>query len=183
MTFRVLALCGSLRRASTNMALLEAAQLVAPADLAISIWRHIGELPHFNADDNDHPPALPLALRVEASKADGLLIACPEYARGIPGAFKNALDWLVGSEQFSSKPVVLLNASPRASAAQDALRLVLTTMACVIVDEACASFPLISKSLSAPEIASDTEMGPQLRLALQSYALALRRIDRAEAYS
>ncbi|WEK12196.1 MAG: NAD(P)H-dependent oxidoreductase [Candidatus Pseudomonas colombiensis] len=52
------------------------------------------------------------------------MFSCPEYARGIPGAFKNMLDWLV----IPGKPVVLFNASPRASHAQAALRLVLVRM-------------------------------------------------------
>lgn len=64
------------------------------------------------------------AIGKKAVKAYGLLFSCPEYARGIPGAFKNMLDWLV----IPGKPVVLFNASPRASHAQAALRLVLVRM-------------------------------------------------------
>jgi NAD(P)H-dependent FMN reductase len=48
---------------------------------------------------------------------------------GLPRSFKNALDWLVASLTFPDKPVALINTSPRASAAQTALRLVLTTIA------------------------------------------------------
>lgn len=180
MSYHVLALCGSLRRGSTNMALLQAAQLAAPPGLTINIWDKTDQLPHFNPDAADAPPPLAQSLREAANNAHGLLVACPEYARGIPGTFKNALDWLVGSEQFSAKPVVLLNASPRASAAQDALRLVLTTMAAVIVEEACESFPLLSTSLTPLEIAADRAMGPRLRKSLAIYHDTLSRIDDAD---
>lgn len=179
MTFHVLALCGSLRRTSTNMALLKAAQLATPPDLTIEVWDKTAQLPHFNPDATDTPPPLAQSLRDAANNAHGLLIACPEYARGIPGTFKNALDWLVGSEHFSAKPVVLWNASPRASAAQDALRLVLTTMAAVIVEEACESFPLLSSSLTPQEITADGVIGPRLRRSLEHYHDALSRIDGA----
>jgi chromate reductase, NAD(P)H dehydrogenase (quinone) len=174
MTFRLLGLCESLRKASTNMALLQAARLLAPPSLEIMIWAETGSLPHFNPDDEaDALPPEAIALRTAADQSHGLLIACPEYARGIPGTFKNALDWLVGSEQFSAKPIALLNASPRAHAAQDALRLVLTTMAAQIIEDACATFPLIATSLTPAEIAQDELMARNLRKALHAYADAL----------
>lgn len=115
---RVLALSGSLRAASTNASLLLAASLLAPANTQIELYPGIGGLPHFNPDldtsDQDNPPQIVREFRETVDRADGLLISCPEYARGIPGSFKNALDWLVGSPTFFDKPVALLNASPRA---------------------------------------------------------------------
>ena len=68
--------------------------------------------------------------------ADALLICSPEYARGVPGSLKNALDWLVSSDAFVGKPVALINTSPRATHAQASLALTLETMAGRMVPEA-----------------------------------------------
>src|SRR5215472_6432669 len=77
----LLAMSGSLRAASSNAALLEAARLLAPTGIAIEHYRGLGDLPHFNPDLDVAP--LPLAvvdLRRRIGAADGLLISCPEYA-------------------------------------------------------------------------------------------------------
>mgnify|MGYP001071567776 CR=1 FL=1 len=125
----VLCLSGSLRGGSSNRAALEAACALAPASLRLAVHDGLGGLPWFNPDIETDPPPSVLALRAAVGRADALLIACPEYAHGIPGAFKNLLDWLVGSLEFPGKPVLLLNTSARGSHhAQDALAEVLETM-------------------------------------------------------
>ncbi|WP_406855237.1 NADPH-dependent FMN reductase [Alsobacter sp. KACC 23698] len=143
---RILALCGSLRGVSRNRQALLAARKLAPAECEIALWEGLGGLPPFSPDLDQ--PGLPLpgavaAFHAEVEQADGLLVACPEYAHGIPGAFKNALDWLVGSSVFPGKPVALINVAPHASFAQAQLREVLATMSAEIVDEACltVAFP------------------------------------------
>jgi len=113
----ILAISGSLRSASTNTALLEATALLAASDMRIELYPDIGKLPHFNSDLDDElqqqTPQLVWEFRDRVAHADGLLISCPEYARGNPGSFKNALVWLVGCPLFSNTPVSLYNASPR----------------------------------------------------------------------
>jgi NAD(P)H-dependent FMN reductase len=170
----ILALSGSLRAASLNTALLRAAQNLAPDSLAIEVFDGLASLPPFNPDLD--PQSLPsvTAFLARAERADGLLIACPEYARGIPGAFKNALDWLVGSTIFAGKPVALFNASPRATEAQAALRLVLKTMALVIVEPASMTVPLPGPDATATEIAADGVAGPAIMQALAAFADVLR---------
>ena len=170
----VLSLCGSLREFSSNLSLLQAAQLLAPAEMAIEIYADLGQLPHFNPDLESNPPDLIVDLREQVGKADGLLISCPEYARGIPGSFKNALDWLVGSTTFPGKPVALFNASPRASAAQAALRLVLETMSAHLVEEASITLSLLAKERDAGAIAADPVMATQISAALTAFAEAIR---------
>ena len=128
--WRVLCLSGSLRRVSSNTAALLAARELAPPELSLTLYTGLGALPLFNPDDeNERLPPSVRALRESVGQSDALLIACPEYAHGVPGAFKNLLDWLVGSLEFPDKPVLLVNTSARGSHhAQDALCEILRTM-------------------------------------------------------
>ncbi len=164
----ILCISGSLRQASTNSALLGATKLLSPHTMDLNIWIGAGDLPHFNPDlESSTLPETVQHLRALAADCDGIIFACPEYARGIPGTFKNVLDWLVGSETFFGKKIALFNASPRASAAQDALRVVLTTMAAEIIEEACIAVPLISKTLTSKQIADDIAMAEKISSALR----------------
>jgi chromate reductase len=179
---RLLALSGSLRIASHNTCLLRAAQRLAPAGLEIVLYEGLGELPPFNADlDHASPPRPVRQLRASVGTSDGLLIACPEYAHGVPGVFKNALDWLVGSSEFPNKPVALFNASPRASHAQAALREILTTMSARLIDEASIALPLLGLDLEAAAVAADETLAQPIRSALHAYRLALDGIAAAHA--
>jgi chromate reductase len=115
---RLLAISGSLRAASLNTCVLQAARRLAPASVEIELFEGIDGLPFFNPDlESGHIPEQVTRFRQVIGKADGLLISSPEYARGVSGVMKNALDWLVGSEDFPGKPVALINTSPRATAA------------------------------------------------------------------
>lgn len=142
--YRVLCLCGSLRSVSSNRALLEAARQLAPDDLLLNLYDGLAQLPLFNPDVEIEPlPPSVQALRTAVGVSDALLIACPEYAHGIPGAFKNLLDWLVGSLEFPDKPVLQVNASGRDSYhAQSALREVLVTMSARMLTDEPLGVPL-----------------------------------------
>jgi chromate reductase len=171
----ILSLSGSLREASSNTSLLIAAEQLAPRGLTLERYRDLGWLPHYNPDLEASPPAIVRALRVRIDEAGGLLISCPEYARGIPGSFKNLLDWLVGSPNFHDKPVALFNASPRASEAQKALRLVLETIAARIVDDACLTLDLMTRKLTPAEIVADATLAAQISTALAAFRSAVGR--------
>ena len=138
----VLALCGSLRAASTNAMLLRAARRLAPPGVAVQIFPNLGELPLFNPDLEARPPPAVTSLRAAVAGADAMLIASPEYAHGITGVLKNALDWLVSFEPFAEMRVAIFNASPRSVHADAALREVLLTMSARIVADACLALPL-----------------------------------------
>lgn len=171
----LLTLCGSLRQGSSNRALLRAAAQLAPPGLHLKHYEGISELPLFNPDLSDTPPPAVQALHAAVDAADGLLIACPEYARGIPGAFKNALDWLVASQQFPGKPVALFNASPRASDAQAALRLVLRTMSAHLVEQASVTVNLLAKGMTAADIVADGQVAEVVGAALRAFELEILR--------
>ena len=137
---RLLAISGSLRALSSNTALLRVAAEVAPSDVTISMYDGLAALPHFNPDDDGDPPPPTVAdLRERVGAADGLLICSPEYAHGVPGSLKNALDWLVRSVEFPFKPVALINASSMATHAQASLAETLSLMNARLVTEACVT--------------------------------------------
>jgi chromate reductase len=154
---KLLAISGSLRALSSNTALLRVAADVAPKGVVVTMYDGLATLPHFNPDDDvDVPPASVLALRESIGAADGLLLCSPEYAHGVPGSLKNALDWLVSSVEFPFKPVALLNASPWATHAQASLTETLAVMNARVVTAACATIPVSRTDVSpSGEIANE----------------------------
>lgn len=144
--------------------------------MELRVYDGMGALPLFNPDDEvASVPAVVTALREEVGASDALLIACPEYAHGVPGPFKNLLDWLVGSLEFPDKPVVLWNASARESHhAQDALREILATMSARFVEPACTTVPLPGAGCEVEDILGDPAQCERIDLALAALARALR---------
>jgi chromate reductase len=133
---RVLAISGSLRRASSNGALVRAAVRLAPAGVELSIYGELADIPPFNPDlDTEDVPVAVSRFRAALQASDAVLISSPEYAHGVPGVLKNALDWLVRSGELIDKPIAVINASARATYAHASLCETLTTMSgCVIED-------------------------------------------------
>lgn len=129
---RLLGLCGSLRAQSTNRRLLHAFAEAAPAGTTVALHGSLGLLPIFDPDAEARTPQPVLDLAGAVGGCDGLLIACPEYAHGIPGGLKNALDWLVSRCEIPGKPVMLVHASARSLTSREHLREVLGTMSCRI---------------------------------------------------
>jgi chromate reductase, NAD(P)H dehydrogenase (quinone) len=172
---RLLAISGSLRAASTNSAALDALKRLAPAEVKIVMYRDLGALPHFNPDDDEEaPPPAAAALRALVGSSAGLIIGAPEYAHGVAGAFKNALDWLVASDVFPGKPVMLLNTAPRAFHAQSALRETLATMSARLIPEAFVALPLTGKTVDANAILAEARFAAALREALDNFVTAIR---------
>jgi len=151
---RLLAISGSLRAASLNSALLRAVANLAPDGVCVELYAGLGNLPLFNPDLEiaDSPAAADFYARI--LEADGVIIASPEYAHGVTGVIKNALDWMVGSEAFVNKPVALLNASPRATIAQASLKETLSVMSAHVVETASITLPIIGSNLDEHGIAA-----------------------------
>jgi len=172
---RLLAISGSLRARSSNTALLKAAEALARPLAAVSLYDGLADLPHFNPDhDGEVPPPAVAAWRLTVGCADGLLISSPEYARGIPGSLKNALDWLVGDPDFAGKPVALFNASQRAVDAQRALLLTLQTMSAHIIDSASITVPLTGRAADVGDILADQGLTDEIRRALEALRCAVQ---------
>ena len=174
---RLLAISGSLRRASTNTAALEALARLAPEGVKVLVYGDLAKLPPFNPDDDiedGRKPGPVETLRALIGASDALIIAAPEYAHGLPGVLKNALDWLVASETFAGKPTVLINTSPRAFHAQASLREILSTMAARVTPEAFAAISLTGKTATAEDILADPICTRRLTESLEALIAATR---------
>jgi NAD(P)H-dependent FMN reductase len=170
---RILAISGSLRVVSSNTALLRAAARLAPRGIEISLYEGLGDLPHFNPDLEGMEGKSVIDFRNQLKASDGVLISSPEYAHGVPGVLKNALDWLVGSGELVGKPIALLNASPRSTYAQASLIETIRVMSANIVAEASIAVPLPGRKLTEDGMVKDAEISSLVARAIEAFALAI----------
>jgi NAD(P)H-dependent FMN reductase len=119
---KVIAISGSARKNSANLRLIKAIDDLTKEKFETFVFEGLTDLPHFNPDlDTDHPPEAVDNFRKLIKNSDGILICTPEYAMGVPGTLKNALDWIVSSGEFSGKPVALITASTSGVKAHESL--------------------------------------------------------------
>ncbi|WP_442581191.1 NADPH-dependent FMN reductase [Mesorhizobium sp. ASY16-5R] len=168
----LIGLSGSLRTASTNTGLLRALQRQAPQGCTLALYDRLAALPIFNPDDEgERLPPEAARLNEAVSRADGVVICCPEYAHGIPGGLKNALDWLVSGPAAVGKPVMLVHASHRSQISRDALREVLNTMSFKVFPGPELEVPLLGKKPAEfAEILGDPSWRQRLRATLADFA-------------
>ncbi|GHN01046.1 NAD(P)H dehydrogenase (quinone) [Cytophagales bacterium WSM2-2] len=133
---KIIAISGSTRQSSSNLNLINAIIDLTKDKFEISVFNRIDELPHFNPDlDNETPPEAVKSFRKQLKDADGILICTPEYAMGVPGTLKNAIDWTVSSCEFSHKPVALITASSQGENGHASLLKTLKIIESNITDE------------------------------------------------
>lgn len=138
--------------------------------MQIEVHHGLNDLPYFNPDLDRalDDPALPepvRQLRSRIAAADALLISSPEYAHGVSGMLKNALDWLVGGPEMVDKRVALINTSPHATHAIGALRETLRTMSACIVDAACVTLA-VPRGRTDDELVRDDTVAAAVRSVL-----------------
>ena len=164
---KILALSGSARRLSTNTALLRALEEIAPPDIALSTYAGLGGLPVFSPDLEDLPlPDSVVHFKRCMEACDGILISSPEYARGIPGGLKNAIDWLVSGDLVIAKPIALVHASHRGDDMLAALRLVLSTISSRFNEELFLRVPFMKME---PEAIADAVREPVNRRPAEAF--------------
>ena len=168
----ILAISGSLRRSSSNTTLLRAAALLAPEGVDIILYEGVGDLPAFNPDIEETGLPAVRDFQARLKSAVAVLISSPEYAHGVPGSLKNALDWVVGSGELVDKPVALLNASPYSKFAVASLTETLTVMSAKLIPDASVTLSLAGKKLDEAGIAGHPELAPQLKSALTALTAA-----------
>lgn len=174
--YTILAISGSLRARSSNTEVLRAAAALAPAGVTVTLFGGLAELPPFNPDLDEEgavPPPSVAAFRRQVAAADAVLICSPEYAHGVPGSLKNALDWLVSGSEIPHKPVGVLNASSRSTYAHASLTETLRTMSTVVVPEASITVQLDRRRLDAPAIVATPELADPLRSAVSALIAAV----------
>jgi chromate reductase, NAD(P)H dehydrogenase (quinone) len=114
MPLRFVVMLGSLRKGSFNAAIARALPLLAPEGVSITPLGSVGDFPLYNHDVQlEGFPAVVLAMADAIRAADGVIIVTPEYNHTIPGALKNAIDWLsrLPEQPFAAKPIALESAS------------------------------------------------------------------------
>lgn len=164
---QILAISGSLRSHSSNMSLLQAAEQLAPAHFEFIFFEGLTQLPYFNPDDdNENPPKMVAAFRALIRASDGIMICTPEYAHGLPGTLKNALDWTVSSGDWMGKPVLVLNASPISHFANDSLIETLTTIMAKTINHRIG---ISGNKMDAQAMAENEEIAAKLKVALKEF--------------
>lgn len=169
---RLLAVSGSLRADSSNTAVLRVACRLAPPGVETILYDGLAGLPAFSPDDDERAPPPVLDLRVRLRAADGVLLSSPEYAHGVPGALKNALDWVVGSGELVDKPVALLNPSPWSTFAHPQLAETLRVMSATLVPDACVTLP-VERRLDEDGLLANPAVVEALRAAMAALVAAI----------
>lgn len=119
---KILAISGSTRKQSSNLTIIKKIQELTADNWEMTICDYPEQLPHYNPDlDTGFAPELVNTFRKVVSESDGVLICTPEYAMGIPGTLKNALDWTVSTGSFSQKAVSVITASSLGEKAHESL--------------------------------------------------------------
>jgi NAD(P)H-dependent FMN reductase len=145
---RILAISGSLSRKSSNLQILQHIARIAGENIRLDVSDSIRKLPHFDPQLDTEPVPVPvLQFREELKNAHAILICTPEYAFGVPGALKNALDWTVSSGEFVNKPLALITASLSGEKAQASLLQTFKALSANIKPETTLLLPFIRSKL------------------------------------
>ena len=144
---KILAISGSAREASTNTALLRVMKDLAPEGVELSVFHSLNVLPVFSPDsEGEAIPGMVCEFLGKIAATDGIIISSPEYVRAIPGGLKNAIDWMVSRFEVIGKPIALVHASHRGDDMLNSLRLVLSTVSDIFLENIFLRIPLIGKS-------------------------------------
>lgn len=160
---KILGISGSLRAASVNTALLNALARVTHDGVSFTLYVDLASVPLFNPDLEGHEAPSVHALRDALREADAVVIASPEYAHGVTGVIKNALDWIVGSGELIDKPVGLLIASTRSIYSPEALRKTLAVMGANVVERAYRPVPINNSHANEEDILAMPDVVTVLR--------------------
>lgn len=132
-------------------------------NIEITEYLELSVLPHFNPDHEASPPASVIEWRADLQNAQAVIICSPEYAHGVPGVLKNALDWVVGSGEFMHKPVMLINASANSQFAVPQLKETLTVM---MANVQTITLSLVGKKRDELSMRLDDTVSAELRSVL-----------------
>jgi len=164
---KILGISGSLRANSSASAVLNVVAGLVPEQVEFTIYNGLAEIPAFN-DSNEIPGTVEAFIKL-LSDADGVFFVIPEYAFGVPGALKNALDWTVSSSTaFPDKPVALITAATGGDKAHAAFLLTLKAMSSKIPDGATLLLSFIRSKLNEKNEVNDMATMDQIRTVINS---------------
>lgn len=166
----LLAIPGSLRARSSSHLVLQLVAGMMPDHVTFLPYDGVGTLPHF--DDRDHVPEAVADFRKRVAQADAVLICTPEYAHGIPGSLKNALDWTVSSGEFVNKPVGLITASSSGEYGHPALLEVLRAISAHVIDDATLLIPNIRSRFDQQGAFKEESLAQSLKRVVASLVAA-----------
>lgn len=166
---KIIGISGSLRTDSTNSKLLAAAAHLAKGSFHLVLTDLVGKLPLFSPDINPEDIASIKEWSTLIRACDGIIISTPEYARGYPGALKNAFDWLVQGDAFVNKPFMFLKASARADISHSSLKVVLETMSGIHVVDADGLVPLLGTKFTVEEILDSPKFSRTIQNSLNAF--------------
>lgn len=147
--FRLLTICGSTRANSSNHRLIKAIGELFRERLEPTPSVDLTDIPVFIPGlPEQEEPAIIAVFRNQIRTAQAVLICTPEYAHGVPGALKNAIDWTVGSGEFSHKPTVLITASTDGRLGHAALLETLKVIECEGIDSLNLLIPFIQTRIN-----------------------------------
>ena len=175
---KILALSGSPRVASSNTALLKAVAVLASPNVEILVYAKVKEYPIFDPDSaNTNEPAVVIEFRKLVKEADGILIACPEYVHGVPGGFKNQLDWIVGSGELEGKLIALINTRERSKHAPLALVEIIKTMGGIIIEAASLTISLGTHNIDTMSILSKEEISKRVKMVVEIFSIEIQKFQ------
>ncbi len=164
---KILAICGSTNEHSINKSLIHAIADLTADYFDLTIFEGIAQIPHFiPALDNDTPPPTVVAFRALLQAADGILICTPEYAMGVPGTLKNAIDWIVSSCGFCYKPVALITASTHGLKGHQSLVETLRVIESDITDNTQLVISYVKSKVSKDSKITDAETQEKVMLVM-----------------
>ena len=164
---KILGISGSLRSNSSATAILNIVAGLVPDQVEFTIYNGLAEIPAFN-DSNEIPETVATFIEL-LSGADGVFFCIPEYAFGVPGALKNALDWTVSSSTaFPDKPVALITAATSGDKAHAAFLLTLRAMSSKIPEGATLLLSFIRSKLNEKNEVKDKATLDSIRVVVNS---------------
>lgn len=169
---KILAICGSLRPGSSNSTLINIVAGMMPAGVSYKVYEGLAQIPAF--DDVDNEPANDF--RRSIREADAVFICTPEYAFGVPGALKNALDWTVSTGDFDKKPVALVTASSVGDKGHASLLNTLTALSANVVPEATLLISFIRAKLNAKGEITDASVEKALQAVVDTLVMVAKEV-------
>ena len=173
---KILGISGSVRASSSNHRLLQAISRLTTGELDIVIFDGIGTLPHFDPG-LEVMPAPVASFQQLLLEAEGVIICTPEYAHGVPGSLKNAIDWTVSSSGFSGKPTVLITASTDGRFGHQALLETLRVIEARDVDRLSLLIPFVRSKIDAATGVIEEKTLAEVRALMDAFVKLLSAVS------